>query len=121
MTIPIRVNAQIVDTVNHVTQATMAHQVVKTSGAGKAYQSVAQSAAIAVQDATDELRNMATLSTTATGVALAQMLACPAVGADSGPYKDALKSARDAMQNATTDFKHIGHAATDMLHNFPSG
>lgn len=45
---------------------------IKLSGAGKAFQSVAQSAAIAVQDATDYLRNISTICTTAFGVFMAK-------------------------------------------------
>ncbi|MBC2806418.1 hypothetical protein C3Y94_025010, partial [Rhizobium ruizarguesonis] len=52
---PSNVNAQVIDVINQVQTATMSASVVKTSGAGKAYQSVAQSAAIAVQDAADAL------------------------------------------------------------------
>jgi hypothetical protein len=121
VSIPINVNAQILDTLNQVQQATMGPQVVRTSGAGKAYQSAAQSAAIAVQDAADELRNMATLSTTATGVALAQMLACPSVGASTAPYETTIQTARAAMTGAITDFQSISLAATQMLQEFPSG
>lgn len=72
---PSNVNAQVIDVINQVQTATMATTVVKTSGAGKAYQSVAQSAAIAVQDAADALRNVSTIATTAAGVAMAQYLA----------------------------------------------
>jgi hypothetical protein len=36
------VNAQIIDVINQVQRALMDPQVVRTSGAGKAYQSVAQ-------------------------------------------------------------------------------
>ncbi len=67
---PTIVNAQVVDVINKVQAATMAPQVVLTSGAGKAYQSVAQSSAIAVQDAADALRNISTIATTAAGAAL---------------------------------------------------
>jgi hypothetical protein len=41
---------------------------------GKVYQSVAQSAAIAIQDAADALRNLTTIEATAAGVAMAEML-----------------------------------------------
>ena len=64
---PSNVNAQVIDVINQVQTATMSATVVKTSGAGKAYQSVAQSAAIAVQDAADALRNVSTNATTAAG------------------------------------------------------
>lgn len=52
-------------------------QIMKEEGAMKAYQSVAQSTALAIQDSVDNLRNINTISTTALGVAVAQMLADP--------------------------------------------
>jgi hypothetical protein len=113
-----KVNAQIIDTINAVQTATMNPQVVKTSGSGKAFQSVAQSAAIAVQDAADTLRNISTISTTAVGVAMAQILA---TGDPEGKYEKALKHAQGLVPTATTDFQNIGTAAAAVLSGFPSG
>jgi hypothetical protein len=121
MSIPTTVNPQIIDTINQSQLAAMSPQVVKTSGAGKAYQSVAQSAAIAVQDAADGLRNMTTLSTTATGVALAQMLAAPAAGMSTSPYEAAVGKAHEVMTNAAADFQAVGLSAAQILKGFPSG
>lgn len=47
------VNTQIVETVKQTQEATLTGNVIKASGAGKALQSISQSSAIAVQDATD--------------------------------------------------------------------
>ncbi len=113
---PTSVNAQIVDVINQVQTATMSPQVVLTSGAGKAYQSVAQTAAITVQDAADALRNISTIATTAVGVAMAQYLA---TGEDK--YAKAMTLAQSMMTNATTDFSNIGSAAANVLKEFPSG
>lgn len=113
---PTSVNAQIVDVINQVQTATMSPQVVLTSGAGKAYQSVAQTAAITVQDAADALRNISTIATTAVGVAMAQYLA---TGEDK--YAKAMTLAQSMMTNATTDFGNIGSAAATVLKEFPSG
>ena len=96
----------------------MSPQVVLTSGAGKAYQSVSQSAAIAIQDAADALRNISTIATTAAGVAIAQSLANPA---DSEKYDNVLKSSQAMIKNATQDFQNIGMAAASILKSFPSG
>jgi hypothetical protein len=114
---PATVNAQLVDVINQTQMATMSPQVVLTSGAGKAYQSVAQSAAIAVQDATDALRNVSTIFTTASGVAMAKMLATP-------PDPEAAKvltQAQQLMTQATQDYSAIGLAAANILKEFPSG
>jgi hypothetical protein len=111
-----KVNAQIVDSINQVQLATMSPQVVLTSGAGKAYQSVAQSSAIAVQDATDALRNITTIMTTAVGVAMAQFLAT-----GKPQYADVIEKAQDVMGNAAEDYGKIGAAAATVLKSFPSG
>lgn len=113
---PTTVDAQIIDVINQVQTATMSPQVVLTSGAGKAYQSVAQSTALAIQDAADTLRNISTIATTAAGVAMAQLLA---TGEDK--YAKALQQAQQLMTSATTDFGNVGSAASTVLKNFPAG
>lgn len=113
---PTSVNAQVIDTINQTQLATMSPQVVLTSGAGKAYQSVAQSTAIAIQDAADALRNISTIATTAAGVAMAQYLAT-----GEQRYADALTQAQSLMKNATDDFTQIGTAAATVLRGFPAG
>jgi hypothetical protein len=113
---PTHVNPQVIDMINQVQLATMSPQVVLTSGAGKAYQSVAQSTAIALQDAADSLRNMSTIATTAAGVAMAQFLAT-----GEPQYAAALTMAQGLMQSATQDFSAIGTAAATVLKGFPAG
>ena len=113
---PTKVNAQIIDVINQVQLVTMSPQVVLTSGAGKAYQSVAQSTAIAVQDATDALRNISTIATTAMGVAMAQLLAT-----GDPKYANALDKAQELVQGATEDYAKIGSAAAAVLKGFPAG
>jgi methylphosphotriester-DNA--protein-cysteine methyltransferase len=115
MTESTQVNPQVIDVINQAQAATMGAQVVLTSGAGKAYQSVAQSTAIAVQDATDALRNISTIATTAAGVAMAQMLA------GNEQSSTALQAAQEMMSTATQDFSRIGAAAAAILREFPSG
>ena len=113
---PTKVNAQVIDVINQAQLATMSPQVVLTSGAGKAYQSVAQSTAIAVQDATDALRNVSTIATTAMGVAMAQFLAT-----GEQKYADALTKAQGMVQGATEDYAKLGTAAAAVLKGFPAG
>jgi hypothetical protein len=110
------VNPQVIEVINAVQAATMAPQVVKTSGAGKAYQSVAQSTAIAVQDAADNLRNVSTIATTAIGVAMAQYLATK-----DAKYAEVIKEAKAVMSDATQNFGDIGSAAATILRGFPTG
>jgi len=115
----VRVNPQVLDTISVLQGATMVSGVVRTSGAGKAYQSVAQSSAMAVQDATDYLRNMGTMSTTAVGAAMAQLLADPK---EFGLYKEVINEAQGLVTKAADNFKTIGKDAAEVLQNFsPTG
>ena len=94
----------------------MSPNVVTTSGAGKAYQSVAASTAIAVQDATDYLRYVETVSATALGVAMAQLLAT-----GDSKYATAIQIAQSMANEAAASFKTIGADAADVLKGFPPG
>ncbi|GBF82097.1 hypothetical protein [Aphanothece sacrum] len=92
--------------------------VVKTEGAGKAYQSVAQSMALAVQDATDYLRNISTIASTAVAVATEMMIANPE---ELGQYIEIINKAQDTVNKAATTFQKIGTDAGQVLEDFPSG
>ena len=108
------VNPKVMDIITQAQAATMLNpEVVTTSGNGKAYQSVAQSAAIAIQDATDALRNITTIATTAAGVAIAQALA-------EKPNPTALTEISEVMTGAIADYSAITAAAAAMLQAFPS-
>ena len=107
---------QAVTTIQELQKATMSPQVIKSSGAGKAYQSVAQSTAIAVQDATDFLRNVSTISSTAIGVAMAQLLADPTNTAS----QIVIQQAQEIVANASTNFESIGSNAASVLNQFPT-
>jgi hypothetical protein len=113
----ITVDPEIIDVINQTQRATMSPQVVLTSGAGKAYQAVAQSAAIAIQDAADALRNISTVATSARGAAIAQLLATPPNPAAA----EALVAAQTMMTGAIADYAAIGAAAAIMVKEFPSG
>lgn len=112
---PMLVNPQVVDLINQVHRATLYEDRIQRSGAGKAYQSVAQSGAIAVQDATDALRNISTIATTAAGVAVAQLLAT-----GNSQYVDALKEIQQMMTSASQDYATVSAAATTVVQNFPT-
>lgn len=117
MTDSTQVNPKVVNTVEALQQATLVGSVSKHSGAGKAYQSVAQSTAIAVQDATDSLRNVSTMSTTAMGVAMAQMLAT----GDVAKFSPIIEQANTMMEQSAAHFNTIGTNAGNLLNNFPVG
>ncbi len=116
MTDPTNVNPQILDSINATQQAVLSPPVVKTSGAGKAYHSVAQSTAFAVQDAVDQMRNLNTISTTAIGVAMSQFLAT-----GDPQYMDAIQQAQKVVEAGAENLKTIGQNAASVLKEFPSG
>lgn len=107
-------NPQIGNAIAAMQQNTASPDVVKAAGAGKAYQAVAQSAAIAIQDAANNLRNISTVSTTAIGVALAQYIAT-----GESHHPEVVKQANDAVEAAAKTFKTIGENAAWIARNFP--
>lgn len=109
------VNARIVAAIEQTQQAVLSAQVVRTSGAGKAYQLAAQSAAIAIQDATEALRSMSTITTTAASVAMANFLAT-----GDEKYLRGISAARDMMATATDDFAAVAAFAIKVMTDFPS-
>lgn len=106
----------VIDAINQTQTAVMSQQIVLTGGAGKAYQMVAQSCAIAIQDAADNLRNMNTIAATAIGVAMAQYLAT-----GDEQYVTALAEAQKLIDAANRNFQAVGEAAANVLKQFPSG
>jgi predicted component of type VI protein secretion system len=113
---PAQVNPQILDGINATQNATLVPDVILREGSGKAYQSVAQSMAIAVQDATDNLRNVNTMASTAMGVALAQLLAT-----GDPQYLQAIAAAQQVSTTASALMATIGQDAAGVLRSFPYG
>ncbi|OAZ09160.1 hypothetical protein TH4_14985 [Thalassospira tepidiphila MCCC 1A03514] len=83
---------------------------------GVAYQKVAQAAAYAVQDSTDYLRNIMSMASATTGVAMQQMLATKEVD----PYSKIIKAATDAVSDAQTTFSKVGTSASSVVKDFDS-
>lgn len=79
----------------------------------KAKQSVAQSTAIAIQDAVDNLRNLNTISTTAIGVALSELLAT-----GDPKYIDVIVQAQKVMSKGTENFAELGGKAAEIAKLF---
>ncbi len=84
---------------------------------GLAVQSIAQSAAIAVSDATDMLRNVETVMTTAMGVAMAKWIETP----ENVFYEQIVNAASTAIKNSAENFKTIGTDAEAVLAEFKPG
>lgn len=104
------VNPQIVDALAVSRQAAMEADEIRINGAGQACRSVAQSMAMAVQDATDNLRNVSQICTTATGIALARLLET-----NNESYQQALRTTAHVNDRAVERFKTIGIHAVGML------
>ena len=90
--------------------------VIKASGAGKAYQSVTQSTAIAIGDATSYLRNIETIATAAAATAMAQFLATK-----NAQYLEIIPVALLTVTTATTQFATISADAIVIANTYPSG
>ena len=103
---------------NTINDAVLDPEVVKIQGAGKAYQMVAQSMAIAIQDVTDHLRNISTISSTAVAVTTELMIANPD---KFEQYSKIMDKAQGSITRATLSFEKIGKDAGQILREFPSG
>ncbi|NVK72143.1 hypothetical protein C0J08_20200 [Marinomonas sp. CT5] len=82
------------------------------SALNAANQSVAQSTAMALADATDNLRNLNTLSTTAIGTALSQLL-------ETGDtkYMDIITQAQNVVSNGAENFGAVGEKIASVLYD----
>ena len=92
-------------------------EVVRTEGAGKAYQAVAQSMAIAVQDATDYLRNISSIASTAIAVSTQLMIQERQVE----PYGSIIAKSQESVNSSAEIFERIGKSSGEILKQFPSG
>jgi uncharacterized 2Fe-2S/4Fe-4S cluster protein (DUF4445 family) len=111
------VNEQITKTLEATHHATLTGDVVRHSGSGKAFQSVSQTVAITIQDAADQLRNMSTIGTTATGMAIAQLLE----KGDVAEYEVFFSKVQGLMTASTDNFKSISQSASQVMSDFPTG
>lgn len=110
------IDPSILEALNAAQEATMAPQVVLTSGAGKAYQMVAQASALAIQDAVDSLRAAGTLADAATAAALSQ-----ATATGEPRYLEIVRAMDDMRLASVAAFQARAAAAIETLKNFPSG
>lgn len=79
----------------------------------KSQQAVAQSTAIAIQDATDNLRNLSTITTTAIGVALSQLLAT-----GEPKYSKVIEEAQNVMKKGVENFASVGEKSAKILKDY---
>lgn len=107
-------NPQIVQAVGTTNHAVLNGAIPGANGV--AYQKVAQAAAYAVQDLTDYLRNIMSMASATTGVAMQKMLATKEVD----PYADIIKAATQAVTDAQTTFTNVGTSASSVVKDFDS-
>ena len=79
----------------------------------KAQQGVAQSTVIAVQDATDNLRNLSTITTTAIGVALSQLMLT-----GDPKYQKVIEESQKVLKKATENLATVGEISVKILKEF---
>jgi len=108
-------NIQLLDSMKQVRTAVTYPDVTFDTGSGKAFNFVAQAAAMAVQDATDNLRNISTMSTTAIGVAMTQLVS----SGDIQTWGPVVQVAQTLVRNCAVDFQTIGTQAAEVLRTFP--
>ncbi|BBL74898.1 hypothetical protein [Methylomagnum ishizawai] len=111
------VNSQIVDAVRQTRNAVRIDQgdTSKVVDPGISYQKASQAAAFAVQDATDYLRNIMTISATAQGMALKLYLETKL----SDPYLDVIAQAQKMVANAAANLEAVGKSAITVAKEFP--
>ncbi|MBP3127406.1 hypothetical protein [Thalassospira sp. ER-Se-21-Dark] len=107
-------NPQIVQAVGTTNHAVLNGAIPGANGV--AYQKVAQAAAYAVQDSTDYLRNIMSMASATTGVAMQQMLATKEVD----PYSKIIEAATKAVGDAQTTFSKVGTSASSVVKDFDS-
>lgn len=112
-----KVNAQVLDAIRDTQRAVNSPRIVWENGAGKAFQFVAQATAMAVQDATDNLRNVSTISTTAIGMAMTQLMS----SGDLTTWAPVIAQAQALVQASAADLLAIGENAAEVLKGFPPG
>jgi hypothetical protein len=108
-------NPQLLDSMKQVRSAVTYPDITIDTGSGKAFNFVAQAAAMAVQDATDNLRNISIMSTTAIGVAMTQLIS----SGDIRTWGPVVQVAQTLVRNCADDFQIIGTQAAEVLRSFP--
>ena len=74
------------------------------------------STAHAIQDATDYVRNVTTIATTAIGMALSKL-----VETKDPSYGAIIETAQQSITAAAENMKNIGAAATEIAKSYPVG
>jgi hypothetical protein len=108
--------ADLTEAINQMQTATLNSQVVRTSGSGKAYQLVAQSAALSIVDAGDLMRAAATLAVFIKAMALTRYAMT-----GEAKYAEAATVGEHMLTEAIVDYRSMCTAAAESAEQFPSG
>jgi hypothetical protein len=109
-------NETIIDAVTTTNDIVNSLQTITAQGAGKAYQSVAHSSSISIQDGIDYLRNVSTIATAGIGVATAKL-----ISTKDPQYAEIIGQLQGVVKDAAEITKTIGMNAGNVLSNFPIG
>ena len=107
-------NAQVKDAVGLLTKELTAGKLAGSHGAGVAFQSVAMSTSLAIQDGTDYLRSVGVMATATIGVALAQLVAT-----QDKKWADVIEIAQKAISGAAKNLGEIGKEAVTIASTYP--
>lgn len=99
------------------TNKTLAPAPGVTEDPGMAYQAIAQSTAIAIQDAVENLRNINTVALTMIGAASAQSIADPS---SVDQMQKVMDMAQKITEDAIANLSRVGAATNEVLQHFPS-
>ena len=112
----VKANPQTVDMLGQFREYVVSDKISKIHGSGVAFQSVSMSTATAIQDATDLVRNVSTIATTAIGMALSKFLETK-----DPAYGKIIEAAQQTITAAADNMKSIGAAASEIAKSYPVG
>ncbi len=92
------------------------HASIVPEDSGIAYRAVAQSTAIAIQDAVENLRNINTVALTMIGAASAQSISDPS---SVDQMQKVIEMAQKITEDAIANLSKVGTATNQLLMNFP--
>lgn len=105
--------------IEFINQTNLEPTTIKREGAGKAYQSVALSMSIAIQDVTDYQRGIMAMVQAVVGVSMEKIVQNPET--NLAQYSPVIAEAQGIVNKAVDTFAKVGSEAGKILEDFPSG
>jgi len=109
-------NEMVIEAVTKTNEIVSSIDMITAQGAGKAFQGVAHSSTLSIQDGADYLRNISTIATAGIGVAAEKL-----VTTLDPQYADIINKLQESVKEAAEITKTIGMNAGAVVTNFPSG